>query len=540
MKEATRIIISFCFLILILVSSTRLKAQNQYPNILLIISDDLGTDVSNGYFQNNPMPTTPTLDSLRSVGITFSNAWAYPVCAPTRAAILSGKYGVKTGATELPASLDTTDVSIFRALASQTNDTYADALIGKWHLRTNPDQFEPIDHGADHFDGLLGGGVQDYYSWEHTLNDSTGIDTTYTTEAITNGAIDWIQQQNTPWFGWLAYNAPHTPTHVPPAGTFNINNTTPNFRKYIAAIEALDFYLTDLFASMSDSVRDNTLVIYIGDNGTPGNFLRDYPTGHGKGSLYEGGIRVPMVVSGRGVSRAGERESAMVHVLDIYATILEAAGAELPGGIYNSLSFHHLLDGSPGETRDYNYSETTNDGDSLFGIRGPQYKLIEFITDNRQEMYDLLADSLETNDLLLGTLTAEQDSIKQDMEAEAAQIRSSWSCRDHIQNGDEAGIDCGGSECANCITTALEDELEESSIKIFPNPFTDRLTIVSEEHLMEEVRVFDALGKMIWEKKAIHQHQLELNLPAKAGQLFFMDIRSNGQRDMRRLIRLAN
>ena len=202
-------------------------------------------------------------------------------------------------------------------------------------------------------------------------------------------------------------------------------------------IEAFDHELGRLLGSLSPEEHENTLIIYLGDNGTPGSFTQGYPDGHGKGSLYQGGIRVPMIISGAGVSRQGEREPALVHIADIYATVLEVVGEELPGGIYNSLSFDHLLSGEPGPTRDYNYSEITQQADNNgWTIRGPQYKLIQF-TNGTQEFYDLLADSLEFNDLLPGSLTAEQEMIKQNLEAEAEQIRTAWSCRDHIQNGDE-------------------------------------------------------------------------------------------------------
>jgi len=116
--------------------SDNLIAQSPPPNILLIITDDHGVDATNGYHQSNVLPQTPTFDSLRAQGITFENVFATPKCTPSRASIMSGKYGIKSGVVGVPANLDTTNISIFKALANQTNNQYKDAAIGKWHSST--------------------------------------------------------------------------------------------------------------------------------------------------------------------------------------------------------------------------------------------------------------------------------------------------------------------------------------------------------------------------------------------------------------------
>ena len=123
----------FSFLFIINISA---QTDPEYPNIILVIADDLGVDVSNGYHQGNLMPTTPTLDSLRSIGLTFDNVISAPKCTPTRAGIMSGKYGVKTGVIGTPGNLDLSDPSIFKRLSEQTNNKYSNAVIGKWHIST--------------------------------------------------------------------------------------------------------------------------------------------------------------------------------------------------------------------------------------------------------------------------------------------------------------------------------------------------------------------------------------------------------------------
>lgn len=465
----------FLLLLSLFLLSENAIAQD-HPNILLVIADDLGVDHSNGYHEPEVRPITPTLDSLRGIGITFENGIAAPVCSPTRAAIMSGKYGIANGVTQLMVNFDTTNTSIFKELANQTNDAYADAVIGKWHLSARPiDNNHPEKHGIDYFMGPIGGAVQDYFSWNKVENGVTSREETYATTAFTDASIDWIQNQTKPWFLWQGHIAPHTPFHVPPPGMFSIDDTSTDLGQFVAMIESLDFELNRLLNSLSQADRDNTVVIYIGDNGTPNNVLRDYPNQTGKGSLYQGGIRVPFIVAGKGISRKGERETALVHVLDIYATILELAGADLPGGIYNSLSFKHLLAGEAGATRSYNYGELEgNFGTPGYTLRDEQYKIIKF-NNGSEEMYDLLNDSLELNNLLL-TLTPDLQAIKTDLETEAQTIRTNfWTCRDHIQNGDEEGIDCGGSFCAPCSSSV--EETAEGHFKVFPNPSEGLMTI---------------------------------------------------------------
>ncbi len=500
------------FLLLSLFVLSENALAQDHPNILLVIADDLGVDHSNGYHEPEIRPTTPTLDSLRSIGITFENAFAAPVCSPTRAAIMSGKYGIANGVTRLMVNFDTTNTSIFKELATQTNEAYADAVIGKWHLSSRPiDNNHPAHHGIDYFMGPMGGAVPDYFSWNKVENGVSSREDTYATTAFTNASIDWVNNQTKPWFLWQGHVAPHTPFHVPPAGTYSIDDTNTDLGQFIAMIESLDFELNRFLNSLSAAERDNTVVIYIGDNGTSNEVLRDYPNRQGKGSLYQGGIRVPFIVAGKGVSRKGERESALVHVLDIYATILELAGADLPGGIYNSLSFKHLLTGESGAKRSYNYSEVGgNFGTQGYTIRDDQYKIIKFDS-GTEEMYDLLNDSLELNNLL-PNLTPDQQAIKADLESEAQTIRTNfWTCRDHIQNGDEEGIDCGGSFCSPCSSGTNEEST--LAFSIFPNPADGAIALqlstpASQNTLIE---IFSLSGNIIHSTK-VEKGQTVINL----------------------------
>lgn len=244
--------IIYFLLLLFLVESFMLVAQKNNPNILLIIADDLGIDISNGYQENDRMPVTPNLDELRTNGLTFTNTWAAPQCTPTRASIMSGKYGVKTGVMRPPGNLDLEHQSLFSKISEATDGLYAGAVIGKWHI-SNPVNYDhPMKHGTDHYEGFLSSSVSDYYSWEKVINGSPTLSEEYVTTDLTNSAIDWIADQETPWLLWLAHAAPHGPFHIPPSELYTVGNTNNNFGKYIAAIEAMDHEIGWLLASMDE------------------------------------------------------------------------------------------------------------------------------------------------------------------------------------------------------------------------------------------------------------------------------------------------
>lgn len=500
---------------------TKLEAQN--PNILLIIADDLGNDALNGFTNQTLKPITPTLDSLRAKGISFSNVWATPVCSSTRASIMSGKHGSKTGVFGVPGNLDTSHISILRMLSSKTNDGYAKAVVGKWHISMPVNLSHPALHGADFYTGFMDGFPADYSLWPQTTNGVQTTNTDYVTSVFTDSAITWTQKQTKPWFLWLAHAAPHTPFHVPPSHMYSITNTGNNTRQFIAMIESVDYEMNRLFASMSVAERENTLVIFIGDNGTTGSVLRDYPPMHGKSTVYEGGVRVPMIVAGKGVNRPGEREKALIQVLDIYATVLDIAGVNLDGGVYNSLSFKHLLTGQAGDNRLYNYTEFKDGTDNSWAVRGHQYKLIQ-LANGTQEFYDLLTDSFEYNPIDMSTLTTPQQAIKADLSQEAITIQTAWSCRDFIKNGDEEGIDCGGTLCSPCTNALIDHGIQ--NFTIYPNPTNGKLTIRSAKDAIVSIGVFDALGKLILEHSEQPLMEVKLELKDNAHQILYLHIKT--------------
>jgi arylsulfatase A-like enzyme len=426
------------------------------PNILLIIADDQGLDASAQYALSSDLPVTPTLNQLASQGIIFDNAWATPACTTTRSTMITGQYGVNSGVLDVGDKLPDDALTLQRFLASDENtDNYQSAVIGKWHLSgTPPDASHPATVGIDYFAGNLRGAISDYNEWDLTINGETSVSTEYHSSAITDLAIDWIDDQAQPWFLWLAYVAPHSPFHLPPAAlhTQTLSGTEADIAAnprayYLAAIEAMDSEIGRLLGTLTEAELDNTIILYIGDNGTPRRVVDASVYGNGsKGSLTEGGLRVPMVVSGAGVSRLNVRETALINSSDFFATIANLAGSSITA-LEDSQSFKGLLTNSDADQRDYIYSDFEADSASGWAIRDAQYKLIATI-DGQMQLYDLLSDPLET-DNLVGS-SSDYSAIVEQLAAVATVIRDT----DTGGDGETLAIDITGDiftqRSANC------------------------------------------------------------------------------------------
>ena len=251
----------------------------------------------------------------------------------------------------------------------------------------------------------------------------------------------------------MAHAAPHGPLQAPPSNLHTTQGTDAR-STYNAMIEAMDFEIGRLLESMDEATRNNTIILFIGDNGTPNNVSEFWPRGHAKGSIYEGGVRVPLIISGNAISRKNTQEAALTNATDLHATILELIGLDLPGGINNSLSLEPLLSEEVVDFRTINYMDYNDDGLLVWATRTDRYKLIEDENGN-QEFYDIITDIKEENNLI-NNLTAEQESIRAMLESEANTIRTDWSCNDGIQNGNENEIDdCDATPVSCAIPTGL-------------------------------------------------------------------------------------
>ncbi|MEM9208446.1 MAG: sulfatase-like hydrolase/transferase [Pseudomonadota bacterium] len=389
------------------------------PNILFYILDDVGLEPMPQYpDQGLPKAVTPTMDALAADGIVFDNVWVNPMCGPTRSTLVTGQYVSHSGYAGGPRARLTEDhMSLQRYLDANAPTDYATGAFGKWHVNEDPNAL-----GVEYYAGLLGniGRQNSYYAeWTFTENGTQTQRSDYATTVTTDYAIDWIDRQDGgPWFAWIAHQSPHGPFHTPPEGMYTSNagkSDLSNLENYIAMLESVDQELARLLDSLEPAERAATTVIVLGDNGTPGPVMRG-SRGRAKGSVYEGGIRVPMIVAGNGVTREGEREPALVNGTDLFATIAELAGADL--AVYeDSISQLALFtDRQPGPRR-YAYSEDDVGRDAMtWTVRNERYKLI--VAPESEELYDLSADPGERANLL------DTDAVSASADAAAAELRA--------------------------------------------------------------------------------------------------------------------
>ena len=408
-----------------------------------MIIDDFGMDsasfVPEGPFRlrtNPPAPPMPNLTALARGGVVFGNFWVQQECSPTRATLATGQYGfrrtngVGQWITEGRPSLPTEALTLPEAFrAASVGRKYKLAHIGKWHLsRLSEGRAMPAVHGWPFYQGpFAGGALSNYFDYKKYSVVSGVVQPDvrtriYATTDQVNDTISVINQANTPprpYFITLALNAPHAPYHVPPNHLHSRDDlpivAAPDkalTRSYYEAmIEAVDTELGRLIRSVD---LTSTTVFVLSDNGTPGYVTAPpYAGSHGKSTIYEGGIRVPLLAFGAQVAdgAAGRVVDAIVAGVDLFPTILELAGidyrAVVPvGSRIDGVSLvPYFSSPTPPSipTHAYLYSdkfEGTWDTNYRRAIRDLNYKLVDRPGTTADQLFHLATDPLETVNLL--------------------------------------------------------------------------------------------------------------------------------------------
>lgn len=412
------------------------------PNILLILIDDLGAEASSLYplAGDSGAAAMPNIEKLAAQGLTFENAWVNPMCSPTRATIISGLYGHHTGVLVAGDVLDPKTRTIWDYIGAESPAKYDMAVFGKWHLGGNGGEIKHVqDMRVPNFRGFLGAQIGDYYNWT-AWDGNTGTAApmnTYSTTALTNWAIDFIrwheaERPQDPWFMYVPYNAVHAPFQVPPAGMFSVDvgGLAPGTRSatlpvYQAMMQALDAEIGRLLQHVD--LKD-TLVIYLGDNGTPAEVKDKGARLRGsKMSAWEGGARVPLTMAGAGVTRTG-REPALVNGVDLYATIAAAAGIKVKKA-NDGYSLLPLLGKAKAKSgRKYAVTEFCTTRASRFAVRDLNYKLV-FDSATGWGLYDLRDDQAEARNLY-GTPAAKKAQKKLESALGKAKRNATSGCFD--------------------------------------------------------------------------------------------------------------
>lgn len=326
--------------------------DKEKPNIVIFMADDMG--YADAGFTGSTDIRTPNLDALASSGMVFRNGYVtHPYCAPSRAGLLSGRYQHRFGFETNPAydpsnpymGIDPTE-TLFPARLSKAG--YRTGAIGKWHLgAAHP--FHPLKRGFDYFYGFLGGG-HDYFRIDLAQPVKEGYLQAlercgrpadfdgYLTTALSIDAAEFVNRnKDVPFFLYVAYNAPHAPQQAPKEAIARYGHIKdPKRRTYAAMVDVMDAGIGKVIQALEEnSLRENTLIFFLSDNGGPQstrhqpkkwNGSSNTPFRGGKGNLYDGGIHVPFVVSWPKVIAAGSKCDTPVISLDIAATALSVAG----------------------------------------------------------------------------------------------------------------------------------------------------------------------------------------------------------------------
>ncbi len=511
-----QIILKVLYAFVICLSIVNVHAQR---NVILLIADDVGTDYFGFYESHGDTAAMPNIRNLIKKGVRFTNAISNPVCSPTRAGMLTGQYSFRTGIGDVvfgaqSPSLDVNEITIPKLLKT-FNTNIGAANIGKWHLNLqNPSSnlLIPNKVGYDYYAGNFLGAITSYTNWPKVTNGVTSTSTTYATTDNINDAITWIKsQESNPFFVWLAFNAPHTPFHLPPAGLHSYTNLSgtdadinANPKSYFkASLEALDHEIGRLFDTLSVlNKMDSTEIIFIGDNG---NGVRTAQNGNGnksKGTIYQYGVHVPFIISGPSVINPNRVSHELVNTQDLFSTIVELFGYEnwntqIPSNkTIDSRSLIPVVKNRVESIRDWSFTEifkTTPDSADGKSIRNRNYSLLAF-DDGHKEFYNLLLDSLENNNLLNRSLIV--DEI----------INYNFLCN-------ELTILLNGEKPCNEITNSDDLNIPENLINISPNPFSVYTNIVFKNDLKNKrINIINQVGQVV---KQIHISGKNLLLTAK-------------------------
>ncbi len=391
------------------------------PNIVFILVDDLGYGDLASYGAEDL--TSPAIDRLVEEGMRMDRFYANcPVCSPTRASVLSGKYPELVG---VPGVIRTHAANNWGYLAQEAillpevfaSAGYHTALVGKWHLGLEEENW-PTRRGFDHFHGFLGDMMDDYYDHlRHGINymrrgEEVIEPEGHATDLFTDWAVDYIHQRaggGEPFFLFLSYNAPHTPIQPPDEWFEKVRAREPDISeqraRLVALIEHMDAGIGRVHAAIREAgIADRTLIVFTSDNGGQANVGADNgPLRGAKQEVYEGGIRVPFAAVWPGRIPAGSRSDLVAMTMDLFPTFAEAAGAEFDHPIDGVSILPTFLGEEQHFERDLFWTRREGGnrymGKTIWAIRRGDWKLLQNSPMGPFELYHLGDDPLETTDL---------------------------------------------------------------------------------------------------------------------------------------------
>lgn len=384
-----------------------LRAQPRRPNVIILITDDQGYgDLS---LHGNPHLQTPHLDSIGRQGVQFTQFHVNPVCSPTRASLLTGRYYYRTGVVDtfLGRSMMHADETTLAELLRSAG--YRTGLFGKWHLGDNY-PLRPIDQGFEESLNCTGGGLTQpsdppgntYFDPLLRHNGNWERRKGYCTDIFIGAAIEWIERHHkNPFFAYIATNAPHTPlqvdeSYVLPFRKLGLDETTA---KVYGMVRNLDAAVGRLLGALRRlKLEQDTIVIFLTDNGPQQDRYNAGMRGR-KGTVYEGGIRVPFFLRWPRRFAPGVITQLAAHI-DVLPTLLEACGIPRPKDVLlDGRSLMPLLEGKTAAWLprtlffQWHRGDRPNPHQNAAAMDG-RFKLV-----NGVELYELMADPAEKSDI---------------------------------------------------------------------------------------------------------------------------------------------
>ncbi|NDG72068.1 MAG: DUF4976 domain-containing protein [Proteobacteria bacterium] len=404
------------------------------PNILLILADDLGW--TDGGCFGSKFYETPHIDRFATQGMRFTDSYsACTVCSPSRAALLAGQYPARLHLTDyIPgkvptkAKLSVPDwtqhllLEVPNLAKTLKSAGYATASIGKWHL--GEDAFWPEKQGFDlNIAGYDHGHPPTYFSPYKIPTLTDGPPGEFLSDRLTSEAIQFIEEnKDRPFFVYLPHYAVHHPVMAKPEVIAKykskVDPKAPHKRpEYAGLIESVDDSVGRLLAKLDElKLSENTIVIFTSDNGGLASITTNLSLRGGKGTAYEGGVRVPLIIKWPGVTKPGSVCHEPVIGVDFYPTLLAMAGVPVPPGVLDGENIEPLLRQSGSMKRDaiyWHYPHYHTCGATPYGaIREGDFRLVEFYEDNHVELYNLKDDIGETKDLA-ATLPEKTAALRQ-------------------------------------------------------------------------------------------------------------------------------
>ena len=320
---------------------------NKRPNILIILADDMG--YADAGFNGGRQIKTPNLDKLAKAGTVLSSFYVQPVCSPTRASLMTGRYVAHTGVYSVVRPRAQWGLPLSeRTLAQALREAgYETAISGKWHLGMYQPDYLPTRRGFEHQYGMWFGNI-DYFTHKRDgeldwhRDDKPCKDEGYSTHLLAKEACRLIRERTVskPFFLYLPFNAVHEPYQVPESYTVPYGALPAKRKTYAGMVAAMDEAIGQVVATLEEQkMLDNTLIVFSSDNGghNPGQIADNTPLRGGKGSTFEGGVRVCAFASWPGHIPAGKVVDEPMHIIDWYPTFLKLAGG--------SVEQKHPLDG---------------------------------------------------------------------------------------------------------------------------------------------------------------------------------------------------